>query len=89
MPRLYRTICAVVSVAVRALLLPSLMDEPEHRRSASVDHLTEEVQMLVHVLRMIAGKSRDPDVADELVDLADTLDQKVDQLREAVVALLA
>ena len=65
------------------------MDEPEHRRSESIDHLTEEVQMLVHVLRMIAGKSRDPDVADELVDLADTLDQKVERLRETVVALLA
>ena len=70
-------------------MLRGPMDEPDDKRSASIDQLTEEVQMLVHVLRMIAGKARDPDVSDELVDLADVLDQKMERLRGAIVALLA
>ena len=78
----------MIPVTARVLLLRRLMEEPDHDQTACIDQLLEEVQMLVHVLPMIAGKSRDPDVADELVDLAEVLDQKMERLRGAIVALL-
>lgn len=63
------------------------MGDFDHSRSAVVDRLTEEIQLLIHVCRMIAGKSKDPDMADELAELADSLDCKVDQLRMAIAGM--
>jgi hypothetical protein len=64
------------------------MSESEDSRQLKVEQLTDEMQMLVHVCRMIAGRSNDTDIADELVDLADSLDAKLDRLREAIAALI-
>ena len=52
--------------------------------STSVDQLAEEIQLLVDVCRLIAGRAQDADIADELVGLADSLDQGIDRLREAI-----
>ena len=64
------------------------MSESEDSRTAPIDQLTNEMHMLVHVCRLIAGRSNDADIADELVDLADSLDAKLDRLREAITALM-
>jgi hypothetical protein len=61
------------------------MDKENDRRPPSVDQLAEEIQLLVDVCRLIAGRANDPDIADELVDLADSMDQGIDRLREAIV----
>ena len=55
---------------------------------ASVDQITDEIHMLVHVCRLIAGKANDADMADELVELAESLDRKVDRLREAIARVI-
>lgn len=60
------------------------MDETNDHRPASVNQLAEEIQLLVDVCRLIAGRAHDPDIADELVDLADSLDLGIDRLRQAI-----
>lgn len=55
---------------------------------ASVEQLTEDIHLLVHVCRLLAGKATDPELGDELVDLADSLDYKIDRLREAIAKLI-
>jgi hypothetical protein len=60
------------------------MDNSEDTQPASVDQLADEIQLLVDVCRLIAGRARDPDTSDELIDLADSLDQGIDRLREAI-----
>jgi len=60
------------------------MDRTNDSGSTSVDQLAEEIQILVDVCRLIARRAHDPDIGDELVDLADSLDQRIDRLREAI-----
>jgi len=43
--------------------------------------------MLVHVCRLIAARTHEPALADELSDLADALDRGVERLRESIAAL--
>ena len=64
------------------------MSEPGDDRWNRVDQITDEIQMLVHVCRLIAGRSNDGYIADELVDLADSIDAKLDQLRGEIAALI-
>lgn len=64
------------------------MCQSEEGSWAPVDQLTDEIQMLVHVCRLIAGRSNDSDIADELVDLADSIDAKLDRLRAVIAALI-
>jgi hypothetical protein len=60
------------------------MKQMNDRGSVSVDQLTEEIHLLVDVCRLIAGRAHDPDMAEELVDLADSLDEGIDKLRNAI-----
>ena len=57
-------------------------------RRARIDQITEELQMLIHVCRLIAARSSDADIADELVDLADSIDSMLDRLRDEIAALI-
>jgi hypothetical protein len=60
------------------------MDQKNDNGTARVDQLAEEIQLLVDVCRLIAGRANDPDIADELIDLADSMDQGIDRLRDAI-----
>jgi hypothetical protein len=60
------------------------MPQSEATEPGSVDQLADEIQLLVDVCRLIAGRAHDPDMADELVDLADSLDLGIEKLRVAL-----
>ena len=64
------------------------MGEPEPDPPTSVDQLADEIQMLVDVCRLIAGRSNDPEIADELIDLARAMDREVDRLRGAIARII-
>jgi hypothetical protein len=63
------------------------MGEPEDSPPTSVDQLADEIQMLGEVCRLIAGRTSDADLAEELADLANSLDREVDRLRIALQRL--